>query len=246
MKAQLKSGLKALGLYERASRAWIVAEPRLIRLSRGLTGRNRRLIAQYLARHQAPKLHIGCGDNELPGWLNTELCPRGDQIFLDATTRFPFADNVFSLIYSEHMIEHISLPDAETMIGECFRVLAPNGVMRIVTPDLRFLTTLLDSTHSPELEDIQYSVDVYKIPPPADGISVFNNFVRAWGHQYIHTVSSLGGLLMRAGFDDIHQRALNSSPHSELTDLAKTDRMPAGFVEMESFVLEGRKPPAGG
>ncbi len=247
MKAQLKGGLKALGLYERASRAWIAAEPRLIRLSRGLTGRNQRLIAHYLDRHQAPKLHIGCGDNELPGWLNTELCSRADQIFLDATTRFPFADHVFAFIYTEHMIEHISLPDAEAMLAECFRVLAPGGVVRIVTPDMRFLATLLDSTHSPELASyIRYSIDTYKIPAPAaDGISVFNNFVRAWGHQYIHSASSLGGLLTRTGFADIQEQPLNRSPHPELTGLAKTDRMPAGFVEMESLVLEGRKPAAG-
>ena len=244
MKAQLKGGLKALGLYERASRAWIAAEPRLIRLSRGITGRNRRLIASYLERHQAAKLHIGCGDNELSGWLNTELCPRGDQIFLDATARFPFADGTFHFIYTEHMIEHISLVDAGAMLNECFRVLAPGGVIRIVTPDLRFLATLLNGPPAPELASyIRYSIDVYKIhAPAADGTSVFNHFVRSWGHQYIHSESSLADVLSRAGFVDVERRPLNGSPHPELTGLAITDRMPAGFLEMESVVLEGRRP----
>jgi predicted SAM-dependent methyltransferase len=193
-------------------------------------------------------LHIGCGGNELPGWLNTELCPRGDQIFLDATGRFPFADHVFAFIYTEHMIEHVSLGDAAAMLAECFRVLATNGVIRIVTPDLRFLVTLLDAPPSTEVASyINYAIDAHKIDAPAaDGVSVFNNFVRAWGHQYIHSRESLSGLLERAGFEDIQQRPLNSSPHPELTGLAMTERMPAGFVEMESFVLEARKSAARG
>lgn len=248
MKAQLKAGLKALGVYERASRAWIQAEPRLVRAGRRLTGRDQQLIAQYLERESAPRLHIGCGDNELRGWLNTELCPRGDQIFLDATGRFPFASNVFAFVYTEHMIEHISLVDAEAMLAECFRVMAPNGVIRIVTPDMQFLATLLDATPSPEVASyIRYSIDAHKIhAPAADGISVFNHFVRAWGHQYIHTPSSLGGLLAHAGFEDLQSQPLIDSPHPELRNLAITDRMPPGFVAMESFVLEGRKPASGG
>jgi predicted SAM-dependent methyltransferase len=244
MKQQLKAGLKAIGLYEPASRAWIAAEPRLKRLSRGVTRRNERLVAQYLDRYQVRKLHIGCGDNELRGWLNTELCPRGSQIFLDATRRFPFPDNTFNYVYSEHMIEHISLRDAESMLAECFRVLAPGGVVRMVTPDLDFLTALLRPEPDARLRAyIDYSVGAHRIyAPNADGISVFNNFVRAWGHQYIHSADSLGTLLERAGFTQIERASLNESAHDALSGLAKTDRMPPGFVEMESFVLEGTKP----
>lgn len=244
MKAHLKAVLKALNVYEPASRAWIATEPRLIRATRRVTGRNQRLIERYLASHRTRKLHIGCGDNELAGWLNTELCPRGEQIFLDATKPFPFADNVFAFIYSEHMIEHIALPEAARMLAECCRVLTPGGIIRIVTPNLEFLTTLLESPASAELRDyIAYSIDVYRIQATgAEGAAVFNNFMRAWGHQYIHTADSLGALMARAGLEEIQRVALNESAHAGLAGLAKAARMPAGFLEMESFVLEGRKP----
>lgn len=244
MRAWLKSWLIARGSYARASRAWIAVEPRLIRLARAVTGQNRRLAARYLATHQPPKLHIGCGSNELAGWLNTELCPRGGQIFLDATRRFPFEDAVFRFVYSEHMIEHISLRDAGVMLGECFRVMAPGGVIRIVTPDLMALKRVLDAPLTPTLDAyVHYSFDAYKIQAPAaDGVYVFNCFMRAWGHQFIHTEPSLRRLLVAAGFDDIRPTPLNDSSHPELRGLAKSDRMPDGFLEMESFVLEGRKP----
>ena len=112
--------------------------------------------------------------------------PRGEQIFLDATKPFPFDGKVFAFIYTEHMIEHIALHDAEPMLSECFRVMAPGGTIRIVTPDLEFLTTLLASPPPPALRDyIQYSIDEYRIHAPGpEGTAVFNHFVRAWGHQY--------------------------------------------------------------
>lgn len=244
MKAQLKAALKALKVYEPASRAWIATEPRLIRAARTVSGRNRRLAARYLAQHCTPKLHIGSGSNELADWLNTELCPRGEQILLDATKPFPFDDNVFAFIYSEHMIEHIPLRDAETMLSECFRVMAPGAIIRIVTPDLEFLTTLLTSPAPPELHDyIAYSIDEYRIHSQGpEGTAVFNHFVRAWGHQHIYTAAALTALMSRAGFAQLQRCELNVSAHAELAGLAKTDRMPAGFLEMESFVLEGRKP----
>ena len=244
MKAQLKAVLKALNVLAPASRAWIVTEPRLIRAARRVTGRDQRLVGRYLASHSTRKLHIGCGDNELPGWLNTELCPRGEQIFLDATKPFPFADNIFACIYSEHMIEHIGLPEAGRMLSECCRVMKPGGVIRIVTPNLEFLTTLLESPASPALRDyVAYSIDVYRIQVTGpEGTAVFNNFMRAWGHQYIHTAASLSAVMTRAGLEQIQRVALNESVHAGLSGLAKVSRMPAGFLEMESFVLEGRKP----
>ena len=149
MKSQVKAGLKALHLYRPASQAWIALEPRLIRLVRSVTGENQRLIERYLSAHPVAKLHIGCGGNQLAGWLNTELCPRGDEVFLDATRPFPFDDHTFALIYSEHMIEHIPYGSAAHMVRECFRVLEPGGTIRLVTPNLAFLRSLLEGPPDP-------------------------------------------------------------------------------------------------
>lgn len=244
MKAAVKAGLKRLGLYERASALWIRLEPRLVNSLRALTGKNQRLTAQYLAAHKSPSLHIACGNNELAGWLNTELCPRGPQIFLDATKPFPFDTGVFSFIYCEHMIEHISARDAEVMLRECFRVMSPGGVIRLVTPNMTFLTTLLDPSADPKLATyLRYNLTTYGIQAPvADGVAVFNHFMRAWGHQFIYNEASLRAVMALAGFEDIRDCSLNDSPHPELSGLAKLDRMPDGILEMESFVLEGRKP----
>ena len=58
------------------------------------------------------KLHLGCGKNMLPGWINTDFPPKKENILeLDATKKFPFEDNSIDYVFSEHMIEHISFED---------------------------------------------------------------------------------------------------------------------------------------
>jgi predicted SAM-dependent methyltransferase len=243
IKSAGRTWLKSIGLYEPASRAWMWAEPRSTNAIRAVLGTNQRLVRTYLASTDQPKLHIGCGDNHLRGWLNTELCPRGDEIFLDATRPFPFADNSFSLVYSEHMIEHIPYADAVRMVRECFRVLRPGGTIRLVTPDLAFLRGLLDGAPDPRREAY---FDFYRrhnrMPEPFSTTHLVNHFVRAWGHQFIYDRDALSELLSNAGFEAITPRRLSESPVPELNNLAKLDRMPDGLLEMESLIAEARKP----
>src|SRR5215469_1479512 len=82
-----------------------------------------------------PKLHIGCGDHPIEGWINTDLNPCMMGVGpMDATKTFPFVDNFFTHIFSEHMIEHITKEEGEFMLRECFRVLKPGGKIRISCP----------------------------------------------------------------------------------------------------------------
>lgn len=244
MKTALKGALKGAGLYQPVSNAWMGIEPRLIAVTRALLGTNQRLIKSYLAHTTEPKLHIGCGANHLDGWLNTELCPHGREIFLDATRTFPLQSGVFAFVYSEHMIEHIPYAQARAMVSECFRVLRPGGVIRLVTPNLAFLATLLERDLTPfQHAYIDYSVQQYAIRDGAgSGVHVFNHFMRAWGHQFIYDQSSLNRLVGEAGFVDLVAGDLSESQHARLRGIAKVERMPEGFLAAESIVVEARKP----
>jgi predicted SAM-dependent methyltransferase len=246
LKRAARSVVVSLGVYERASRAWMWAEPRVTSAARMVTGRNARLARRYLATASVPGLHIGCGANRLPGWLNTELSPRADEIFLDATRPFPFAANTFDYVYSEHMIEHIPYADAVHMLQECRRVLRPGGIARIVTPDMAFLKTLLADPLPPHLRAyVEYARVEHRIGgAEVGGLHVFNHFMRAWGHQFIYDAPALRALFERAGFASIAECPLEASDHEPLRGLAKSNRMPAGFLEMESLAMEGQKPPA--
>lgn len=243
IKATAKQALIGTGLYPAASRWWMWLEPRLTSTVRAMTGRNESLVRAYLKGASSPRLHIGAGDNHLAGWLNTELTPRGDQIFLDATKPFPFSDASFDLIYTEHMIEHIPHESGQRMVRECFRVLRPGGTIRVVTPDMAFLRSLLDGADNPRRAAyFEFYKKHNRLDEPFTATHLVNHFVRAWGHQFIYDRDSLTELLRNAGFGSVHVATFNRSAVPALDGIAKVDRMPDGFVEMESLTVEGVKP----
>ena len=65
------------------------------------------IVRRYLRTAQRPSLHIGCGGNVHAGWLNTDLYNSEADTYLDATKRFPFEDQTFERVFSEHLIEHL-------------------------------------------------------------------------------------------------------------------------------------------
>ncbi|MFM8468714.1 MAG: class I SAM-dependent methyltransferase [Limisphaerales bacterium] len=104
-------------------------------------------IREYLESHPVRKLQIGAGYNMLAGWLNVDFNPytrQPGQLYLNATRTFPFAEASFDYVFSEHMIEHIWWPDGQTMLKESHRILKPGGKIRISTPNLASITSLLD------------------------------------------------------------------------------------------------------
>ena len=107
------------------------------------------------------KLNLGSGPDAPVGWINADysftarlsktgplygfMCklyrvkqlpwPKDVKI-LDASKRFPFDDNSIDVIFSSHVLEHLSFEGADSMIKECYRCLCKDGVLRIIIPDL--------------------------------------------------------------------------------------------------------------
>src|SRR4051812_49307368 len=87
---------------------------------------DRYAISTYLRTHDVRKLQVGVGCNTWDGWLNGDIEPVAPGVvYLDAASRFPFDDGVFSYIFTEHMIEHIPYAEGKNMLNECHRVLKP-------------------------------------------------------------------------------------------------------------------------
>lgn len=205
---------------------------------------DREIIENYLAKQEIRKLHIGCGGTILSGWLNSDLCPYSDNILhLDATTTFPFKDDTFDFIFGEHMIEHISYSSGFTMLSECHRVLKNNGKTRISTPNLQFLIDLYGNSKSElQSEYIKWATDSFiKSAPYYDDTFVINNFVRDWEHLFIYDEKTLRALMEKVGFSEITRFDLNNSEEELLLNLENNERIPKGFLKLESFTLEGTK-----
>ncbi len=50
-------------------------------------------------------------------------------------SRLGFEEGALHFVFSEHFFEHLFFDDAMALFVECFRVLAPRGVIRTVVPD---------------------------------------------------------------------------------------------------------------
>jgi predicted SAM-dependent methyltransferase len=210
-----------------------------------LVKRNGR-IGDYLRTHTVRKLQLATSNNLIAGWLNTDLfLNHGAVVYLDATKRFPFEDNTFDYIMSEHMIEHIEYQAAQTMLRECFRVLKPGGRVRIATPDLQVLLAL----HSREKTEVQtHYIDwaVSRFTPEArecKDVFVINNFFHAWGHCFIYDQETLQYALHASGFHEVAFYKPGESDDPMLRNLECHGRE-LGSEEInrfETIVAEGHK-----
>ncbi len=205
---------------------------------------DRQTVRRYLGSQATRKLQIGAGLNVKPGWLNGDLNPVGEGvIYLDAARRFPLDDGLFHYVFSEHMIEHVSYAAGRNMLSECHRVMVRGGRIRICTPDLANFLKLFRPERS-QVENDYLAWATREFIPAADEIDpvfVLNNYVRDWGHQFIYDRSTLARALERAGFSDVSYHELGESADSQLRGLECPDRMPPGFLALESMVLEAVK-----
>lgn len=220
------------------------------KIKRTLFRIDQKMINNYFESASVRKLQIGCGFHLLEDWLNTDYLPVNyEAIMLDATKSFPFPDNSFDYIYSEHMIEHISFTNGLYMLAECFRIMKPGGTIRIATPDFQFLIDLYQNNQS--LSPIQdkylswmrdwMNQRTVNSAPYKGSIFIINNFVRDWGHEFIYDEASLAFALENAGFAHVKRTALNDSEHESLRNLTNDKRVPDGFVKLETLVLEATK-----
>jgi predicted SAM-dependent methyltransferase/glycosyltransferase involved in cell wall biosynthesis len=96
-----------------------------------------------LPKNNILKLNVGCGSSFHEDWINLDIAPRHPSIIQhDLKQPLPFANNTFHVVYNSHVLEHLPRRDGKFFIRECFRVLQPNGILRVVVPDLETIAKL--------------------------------------------------------------------------------------------------------
>jgi SAM-dependent methyltransferase len=160
------------------------------------------------------KLHIGCGDVALPGWVNIDLAPYpAVDLVHDVTKPLPFEN--CSFIFAEHFIEHLSLQDGLRFLQHCRRALADNGVLRLTTPNLDWVW----KTH--------YHPDQWSSAEDATNDCLqLNRAFYGWGHRFLFNWQTLDLLLRQAGFATTVQCSRGISDHVELQNLERHEEYP--------------------
>lgn len=84
-------------------------------------------------------INLACGGKlcRQSGWINADHSPSTKEVMrINLLKPLPFADNTFDVVYHSQFIEHLPMEIASAFLAECYRVLKPSGVLRVVTPDL--------------------------------------------------------------------------------------------------------------
>ena len=155
------------------------------------------------------RLHIGCGENSYRGWVNIDReALRGVDYVLDVRRGLPF-ENV-AAIYAEHFLEHLSLEEGLAFLRECRRVLSPEGVLRVSTPNLDWV--LLTHYHYGQwASDKEADLDCVRI----------NRAFHGWGHQFLYNRQMLTSVLRASGFPRISFHRYGESSLPEMRGLER-------------------------
>jgi len=100
-----------------------------------------------LAGKKGLKVHLGCGRDIRPGWVNIDLAPKGDPaahsdatfINYDLRLGLPLEYESCEYIYSSHFFEHLEYQQGLRLMRDCYRALQPGGTFRISLPDMKEL-----------------------------------------------------------------------------------------------------------
>lgn len=87
---------------------------------------------------QSKVLNLACGDFYVKEkhWVNLDWYPHSECAQkANLIERIKFPDATFEVVYISHFVEHIPKEKSDFILSECYRVLKPNGILRIVVPN---------------------------------------------------------------------------------------------------------------
>jgi glycosyltransferase involved in cell wall biosynthesis len=129
------------------------------------------------------------------------------------------------LIVASHFLEHLDRQEGAVFLKECYRVLKPNGIIRITVPDARILAQYY-------LDGLIQSLDNEDIKK-MDAVSAFVHMLIG-GHKTVYDKVSL--FAMMSGFSNVTVRRQGDSGSPEIQAEIK-DMYPD-----HSIYVEGSKP----
>jgi len=210
------------------------------------------------------KLNLGCGPVQPEGWVNVDgsnrawlagrfgwldrllvrlslLAPTefGPQVrYADLFKPLPFADGAVSCIYAGELWEHFEYDDAARLTRECYRVLAPGGVLRVRVPDgrtfaARLLGLIDEQLAAPRDRRSAAAIRAFVAEFFQDVCTRRVRFgFMGHFHKWLFDEVQLAELLETAGFTQVQRRAYHDSriPHVEAVEVSP------------ELIVEGVKP----
>ena len=173
--------------------------------------------ARCLASKPLPyKLNAGCGTTHFEGWVNIDCDKNAGNVDLvwDLGQGIPVPNNSCEAIYSEHMLEHLSVEQGLQFLRECKRALQIDGVLRIAMPSL---DDLIEKSAAGRWRE-QAWLNEPQWQFIASRAEMFNIMFRWWGHQWIYDRDELHRRFREAGFEVVRDAEWGRSQVEDLCD----------------------------
>ncbi|HEY2145644.1 MAG TPA: methyltransferase domain-containing protein [Steroidobacteraceae bacterium] len=152
------------------------------------------------------RVHLGCGNALLPGWINLDCYPpprtKGiDILTTDMRRELPIASGSVMAVFSEHFLEHLSIETVRsTLLPEVFRILAPSGRVRIGVPDGEYFIDQYVSYRAGSRDPLFDQQSAGKTP-----MTMLNEIAHGFGHRFVYDFSTLSKLLTETGFVNVRR-----------------------------------------
>ena len=206
------------------------------------------LLQEQIVKNGIDRLHVGCGNVLLKGWLNIlyekrQMYGNIDQINgvlrlnCNLLKPWPVADSSIHFIAGSHFIEHLDLNDGIRFLKEAFRVLRPGGVIRLSCPDLEIYANHYVKRDKAFFEHklIREWCTFKKAVTPGE-IFIAKAYDSGGSHKWFYDVDSLKHILESAGFFQVKKRSRIEGAVPDLEAIEPPDR------ELETLYVEAVKP----
>ncbi|PZR72038.1 MAG: hypothetical protein DLM73_14500 [Chthoniobacterales bacterium] len=224
----------------------------------------------------ARRLNLGCGLQAPEDWLNVDgslqavfarwprtkkllvglgIYPRSQAsigwpshvLRLNLRRSLPFPANQFEAIYSSHLFEHLYREEAAALARECWRVLAPGGICRVVVPDLaaaieRYRDRTADRSTRippdiPPAEKLMEELLLHPRHASRGALGLYHRLLGFHNHKWMYDGASLKRLLADAGFVELKTFTSITSALPGLQEIESPSRIMNGA----GVAVEGRK-----
>ena len=194
-------------------------------------------IRKFLETRSTPcYLNLGSGPRgkASQSWVNIDGYPDKNVHFLvDVSRPLPFDSETFDGVFSEHVLEHFSYEGGISILKEVFRLLKPDGILRIIVPDAeRLVRSYFESPE--DLVTYRYGKDGLEGGvTPMETLNCF--FRQRYEHQFLYDWKTLEKGLHQAGFTEVVRTSYGNFRSCE--GIVLDD----GKYSWESLYVEARK-----
>lgn len=208
VKVKHKVSSKALSEKERGER--FAQNQALFHKKWGEMGTNWDTLPRYDSQEQKStmvKLNLGSFKDTISyGWTNIDILNikqfiPADHIFKqwDLRRGIPYTDSSVDLIRCSHLIEHLTLEEANNLLKEFYRTLKPDGLARIATPDLDIIVKHYYSRDMSFFNAVEQPAEYIQAPTVGERFSRLL-FSGDYQHRAIYSFDMLKTFLEQAGF----------------------------------------------